>query len=134
MKERCLSREYVLSLSKDAFYSLANRASLTTSYTHRLSHIPLTLLYSSLTKLFLLLLLSLWKPSSAPSSGDVSGTHISSFASIEAARAALQVLDDDKLDREWVVRNVLGGMAAGFGLRGKRIAFVSKSLHLILTY
>lgn len=33
--------------------------------------------------------------------------------------AALELLDEDKLDREWVVRNVLGGMAAGFGLRGK---------------
>lgn len=31
---------------------------------------------------------------------------------------ALEILDDDKLDREWVVRNILGGMAAGFGLRG----------------
>lgn len=28
------------------------------------------------------------------------------------------MLDEDKLDREWVVRNVLGGMSAGFGLRG----------------
>lgn len=32
----------------------------------------------------------------------------------------LNILDEDSLDREWVVRNVLGGMAAGFGLRGKR--------------
>lgn len=32
---------------------------------------------------------------------------------------ALELLDEDKLDREWVVRNVLGGMAAGFGLRGE---------------
>lgn len=32
---------------------------------------------------------------------------------------ALEILDDDKLDREWIVRNVLGGMAAGFGLRGE---------------
>lgn len=31
---------------------------------------------------------------------------------------AMELLDDDKLDREWIVRNVLGGMAAGFGLRG----------------
>jgi hypothetical protein len=31
---------------------------------------------------------------------------------------ALEMLDDDKLDREWIVRNVLGGMSAGFGLRG----------------
>ncbi|EJD02989.1 uncharacterized protein FOMMEDRAFT_156347 [Fomitiporia mediterranea MF3/22] len=29
----------------------------------------------------------------------------------------LEILDDDKLDREWVVRNVLDGMAAGFGLQ-----------------
>jgi len=26
-------------------------------------------------------------------------------------------MDEDSLDREWVVRNVLGGMSAGFGLR-----------------
>lgn len=32
---------------------------------------------------------------------------------------ALSILDQDKLDREWVIRNILGGMAAGFGLRGK---------------
>lgn len=32
--------------------------------------------------------------------------------------SVLTVLDDDKLDREWIVRNVLGGMATGFGLRG----------------
>ncbi|KAG6337113.1 hypothetical protein ID866_1987 [Astraeus odoratus] len=31
---------------------------------------------------------------------------------------ALEMWDEDKLDREWVVRNVLGGMAAGFGIRG----------------
>ena len=31
----------------------------------------------------------------------------------------LEILDDDKLDREWIVRNVLGGVSAGFGLRGK---------------
>jgi hypothetical protein len=28
------------------------------------------------------------------------------------------MIDDDKLDREWAIRNVLGGMSAGFGLRG----------------
>jgi len=31
--------------------------------------------------------------------------------------SALEILNEDRLDREWVVRNVLGGMAAGFGLR-----------------
>jgi hypothetical protein len=34
-------------------------------------------------------------------------------------RPLANILDDDVLDREWVVRNVLGGMAAGFGLRGE---------------
>ncbi|GJJ13735.1 hypothetical protein Clacol_007991 [Clathrus columnatus] len=29
----------------------------------------------------------------------------------------LNLLDEDKLDRHWIVRNVIGGMAAGFGLR-----------------
>lgn len=37
---------------------------------------------------------------------------------------ALQIFDDDRLDREWIVRNVLGGMAAGFGLRGKALVAV----------
>jgi hypothetical protein len=36
---------------------------------------------------------------------------------------ALEIFDDDKLDKEWVVRNVLGGMAAGFGLRGELFHF-----------
>lgn len=36
---------------------------------------------------------------------------------------ALEMWDEDKLDREWIVRNILGGMAAGFGLRGKEILF-----------
>ena len=27
---------------------------------------------------------------------------------------ALEVFNDDKLDKEWVVMNILGGMAAGF--------------------
>ena len=34
---------------------------------------------------------------------------------------ALSLLDEDRLDREWIVRNVLGGMSAGFGLRGDAI-------------
>jgi hypothetical protein len=84
---------------------------------HRLSHIPLVLFYSSLTKLSLLLLLSIWRPAS-PSSG-------SSFGLPESAtwyswvKTVIEAFDEDKLDREWVVRNMLGGMAAGFGLRGE---------------
>jgi len=31
----------------------------------------------------------------------------------------LSFLNDDQLDKEWIVRNVLGGMSAGFGLRGE---------------
>ncbi|PAV16445.1 Arv1-domain-containing [Pyrrhoderma noxium] len=81
----------------------------------RLSHIPLTLIYSSLTKLFLLLLLALWKPSSMSSNRPRTFSQPSTGTGF--FRSALEILDDDTLDREWVVRNVLGGMAAGFGLR-----------------
>lgn len=90
-------------------------------------HIPLTLLYSSLPKLFLLFLLTIWPstPSSLPAS---STSSISSPSSIPRSTwypappnpigTILDMLTEEKLDREWVVRNVLGGMAVGFGLRG----------------
>jgi len=29
------------------------------------------------------------------------------------------VFDDDRLNREWLLRNLLGGMASGFAIRGK---------------
>ena len=29
-----------------------------------------------------------------------------------------RLLDDDVLDQTWLVRNMLGGMSTGFGLRG----------------
>ena len=100
----------------------------------RFSHIPLTLLYSSLTKLFLLFCLSIWRPDTAakpqPAGG---GAHAplaplhpnaTAFSHPLVARA-LALLDEDRLDREWVVRNVLGGMAAGFGLRGNRSPAIS---------
>ncbi|KAH9945416.1 Arv1-domain-containing protein [Epithele typhae] len=89
----------------------------------RYSHIPLTLLYSSLTKLFLLFCLSIWRPnvhSDHPASGTASTTPLHPDATVFAHPLFLQalaLLDEDTLDREWVVRNVLGGMAAGFGLR-----------------
>jgi hypothetical protein len=92
---------------------------------HSYAQIPLTLLYSSLPKLFLLLLLSLWRASS--SDPPASGTAPSGLTAAELISRALEhadarplaaVLDDGVLDRAWVVRNVLGGMAAGFGLRG----------------
>ncbi|KAF8207012.1 Arv1-like family-domain-containing protein [Mycena galopus ATCC 62051] len=70
----------------------------------RFSLIPLALFYSSLTKLFLLFLLTIWRPSSGPSP-------------LRTSSSVFQLFDDDKIDREWIVRNVLGGMSAGFGLR-----------------
>jgi hypothetical protein len=87
----------------------------------RLSHVPLTLFYSSITKLFLLLLLSIWRPevqhNVKPTSGHLD--EVIGFLQHPTLRWALEILDEDKLDREWAVRNVLGGMAAGFGLRGE---------------
>lgn len=41
------------------------------------------------------------------------------------------MLDEDKLDREWVVRNILGGMAAGFGLRGEYLSMSTSMGRLI---
>ncbi|KAI0059251.1 Arv1-domain-containing protein [Artomyces pyxidatus] len=82
----------------------------------RYSHISLCLLYSSLTKFFLLLLLSIWGPSSVTDATPPQYTHTIVFENA-SLRRIWEALDDDKLDREWVVRNVLGGMAAGFGLR-----------------
>ncbi|KAG6889005.1 hypothetical protein C0995_004473 [Termitomyces sp. Mi166 len=32
---------------------------------------------------------------------------------------AFKVFEDNQINREWTIRNVLGGMSAGFGLRGK---------------
>jgi len=90
----------------------------------RSSLISLSLLYSSLTKLFLLLLLTIWLPTSTSPipqpkiplpdwTKRLQWTHNNS----NLLTHILEILDDDKLDREWIVRNVLGGMSAGFGLR-----------------
>lgn len=84
----------------------------------RYSHIPLCLLYSSLSKFFLLFLLSVWGHPKSPAQG-LPPPRYEHTIRVEnpALRRVWEALDDDKLDREWVVRNVLGGMAAGFGLR-----------------
>ncbi|GBE88590.1 Arv1-domain-containing protein [Sparassis crispa] len=84
----------------------------------RYSHVPLTLLYSSLTKLLLLFLLSIWRPTAPSPANHAQALHpnAKTFTHPVVVRA-LEILDEDKLDREWVVRNVLGGMSAGFGLR-----------------
>ncbi|KAJ3517012.1 hypothetical protein NLJ89_g769 [Agrocybe chaxingu] len=87
----------------------------------RLSLISLSLFYSSLTKLFLLFLLTIWLPTSQTSSSHSNNpvptwvNHLHRDDNFIAG--ILELLDDDKLDREWIVRNVLGGMSAGFGLR-----------------
>lgn len=81
-----------------------------------LPHIPLALLYASLTKFFLLFLLSIWPPMrSAPSSLKVPPY----LADYPLTLYGWNMFNDLILDREWLVRNLLGGMAAGFGLRGK---------------
>ncbi|KAH8100795.1 Arv1-domain-containing protein [Cristinia sonorae] len=86
----------------------------------RYSHIPLTLFYTSLTKLFLLFLLTIWRPASSTSPDAVPIApqyNASNMFTNPVILNAIEILDEDKMDREWIVRNVLGGMAAGFGLR-----------------
>ncbi|KAG0701239.1 Arv1-like family-domain-containing protein [Suillus ampliporus] len=82
----------------------------------KFSLIPLTIFYSSLTKLFLLFLLTIWRSSASKPGGSPYYWDPSYYSSTLVTRA-LEIWDEDKLDREWVVRNVLGGMATGFGLR-----------------
>ncbi|KAG8934079.1 hypothetical protein FRC01_005240 [Tulasnella sp. 417] len=80
----------------------------------RLPHIPLALLYASLTKFFLLFLLSIWPAmQSVPSSLKVPPY----LADYPLMVYVWNMFNDLILDREWLVRNLLGGMAAGFGLR-----------------
>lgn len=113
-----------------------NRPSSTTLYfvLARLSLIPLTLFYSSLTKLFLLFLLAIWRPVSAPipttQSDSQSTQWTGTIFNHLYISSAFEILDDDKIDREWVVRNVLGGMAAGFGLRGSYLPLTQYQLNI----
>ncbi|KAA1467170.1 Arv1-domain-containing protein [Dentipellis sp. KUC8613] len=83
----------------------------------RYSHIPLCLLYSSLTKSFLLFLLSIWPPLRDPYPPHPRDYIYTLHVENPILQTIWEAFDDDKLDREWVVRNVLGGMSAGFGLR-----------------
>ncbi|KAF5359509.1 hypothetical protein D9756_002978 [Leucocoprinus leucothites] len=123
-----------LSLFKQLFSSLrfttsAPSSDESTPPDFNLALIPLTLFYSSLTKLFLLFLLTIWTPHSpSPPPSPASYPQIQSswfntlrFDPTSAIPSMLsdlsKVLDDDRLDREWVIRNILGGMSAGFGLR-----------------
>ncbi|RDB25959.1 Protein arv1 [Hypsizygus marmoreus] len=89
----------------------------------RFSLIPLTLFYSSLTKLFLLFLLTIWRPTSHQASSTVDSTssadisHYDTWNGTYLFNTYLLHALDDQVDREWIIRNVLGGMSAGFGLR-----------------
>jgi lipid intermediate transporter len=82
-------------------------------YGFRYSHISLCLFYSSLTKFLLLVVLSIWGPQ-VPRN-----THPHAYVYKMPLESPLwHLLDDGVLDRTWLVRNLLGGMSAGFGLRG----------------
>jgi len=70
--------------------------------------VSLVLLYSSIAKLFLLFLLCVW---------DAGGHGTSKLAEEQTSRLHLLLPDFDVVDREWVIRSILGGMSAGFGLR-----------------
>ncbi|KAJ3976096.1 Arv1-domain-containing protein [Lentinula raphanica] len=86
----------------------------------RFSLIPLALFYSSFTKLFFLFLLTIWRPSRTPQHLSPSHNDTTGFLPIQFGfdiLKALEFITDDRLDREWVVRNVMGGLSAGFGLR-----------------
>ncbi|KAI0298854.1 Arv1-like family-domain-containing protein, partial [Russula brevipes] len=78
------------------------------------SHISLCLLYSSLTKFVLLVVLSIWEwGPQVPRNTDRSA-----YAYTMSLESPLwYLLDDDVLDRTWLVRNMLRGFSTGFGLR-----------------
>ncbi|KAL1680267.1 Arv1-like family-domain-containing protein [Schizophyllum commune] len=100
-----------------AYDAFRQRAPSDVRQEFRCSLVPLTLFYSSLTKLFLLFMLTIWKPSPAGPASDYAIGLPEVLHSNDGARQIFHLLDDDRIDREWVVRNVLGGMSAGFGLR-----------------
>ncbi|KAF9483046.1 Arv1-domain-containing protein [Pholiota conissans] len=86
----------------------------------RLSMISFSLFYASITKLFLLFLLTIWLPTSTQSH-EYTHRPLPDWANFLSNNSsfvmeAFKILDDEG-DREWIVRNVLGGMSAGFGLR-----------------
>jgi len=78
----------------------------------RYSHISLCLLYSSFTKFMLLAVLSVW--GSQVQKDIPPPTYV---YKMPLDSQLWHLLDDDVLDRTWLVRNLLGGMSAGSGLR-----------------
>ena len=79
----------------------------------RYSHISLCLFYSSLTKFMLLVVLAIWGPQVKRYT-----PHPAYVYKVPFENHFWHVLDDDVFDRTWLVRNLLGGVSAGFGLRG----------------
>jgi len=79
----------------------------------RYSHISLCLLYSSFTKFMLLAVLSVWG-SQVRKDIPPPPTYV---YKMPLDSPLWHLLDDDVLDRTWLVRNLLGGMSAGSGLR-----------------
>lgn len=79
----------------------------------RYSHISLCLFYSSLLKFLLLVVLSIWRPQVPRDTPPPAYVYKMPLES-----PLWYLLDDDVIDRTWLVRNLLGGMSAGFGLRG----------------
>ncbi|KAI4525448.1 Arv1-domain-containing protein [Schizophyllum commune Loenen D] len=108
---------YIAVRALKAYDAFRQRAPSDVRREFRCSLVPLTLFYSSLTKLFLLFMLTIWKPSPAGPASDYAIGLPEMVRSNDGARQIFHLLDDDRIDREWVVRNVLGGMSAGFGLR-----------------
>jgi hypothetical protein len=86
----------------------------------RYSHISLCLFYSSLTKFLLLVVLSIWGPQ-IPKDTPPPASYV---YKMPLESPLWHLLDDDVLDRTWLVRNLLGGMSAGFGLRGACVVVV----------
>jgi hypothetical protein len=79
--------------------------------------VSLALIYASLTKLFLLSLLVIWRPAEPG--------HMSLLTSYDGfLQVLLHLFDDDHLNREWLLRNLMGGMASGFAIRGKRFLYL----------
>ncbi|KAH9960800.1 Arv1-like family-domain-containing protein [Russula dissimulans] len=91
-------------------------------FRHVYSHISLCLFYSSLTKFLLLVVLAIWEPHAdrreTPHRHHWPHDHHSGYVYKLPLEGPLwHLLDDDTLDRTWLVRNMLGGMSVGFGLR-----------------
>lgn len=105
------------------------------SQSFRMSLVPLALFYSSITKLFLLFLLSVWRPSNeAVPAPAIQAPMFNESAWNHNLTTAFHFFDDNKIDREWIVRNILGGMSAGFGLRGTYLFSVGLSSVLLISH